>query len=209
MKIAKDLGITHSTLYEEIRRGMLTQKRSDWTYFEQYFTQSGQIRYERNRKNSRKPSKFNAAKDFIRYVEDALLKDKHSPDAVCGRAKRMKLFEVSVCTKTVYNYIAMGLCSRSKTSTCDRRYAVVSAKRKRTMTTAGCSTRVLTTAPHLLMNALPLEIGNLTPSSEKRGRTLCCLLPMNAKRGRRTASGGPEQYTATQDPRLRNSARAF
>ena len=174
---------------------MVTQKRSDWTYFEQYFTQSGQIRYERNRKNSRKPSKFNAAKDFIRYVENALLKDKHSPDAVC--------------TKTVYNYIAMGLCSRSKTLTCDRRYAVVSAKRKSTMTTAGCSTRVLTTAPHLLMNALPLEIGNLTPSSEKRGRTLCCLLPMNVKRGRRTACGGPDQYTATQDPRLRNSARAF
>ena len=67
------------------------------------------MRYERNRENSGKPSKFNAAQDFIRYVENAILKDKHSPDAICGRAKRMNLFDVSVCTKTIYNYIAMGL----------------------------------------------------------------------------------------------------
>ena len=102
VKIAKDLGIARSTLYEEIKRGTAAQKRSDWTYYEQYFAQSGQMRYERNRENSGKTSKFNAAQDFIRYVENAILKDKHSPDAICGRAKRMNLFEVSVCTKTIY-----------------------------------------------------------------------------------------------------------
>ena len=104
VKIAKDLGIARSTLYEEIKRGTVTQKRSDWTYYEQYFAQSGQMRYERNRETSGKPSKFNAAQDFIRYVENAILKDEHSPDAICGRAKRMNLFEVSVCTKTIYNF---------------------------------------------------------------------------------------------------------
>ena len=58
VKIAKDLGIARSTLYAEIKRGTVTQKRSDWTYYEQYFAQSGQIRYERNREKSGKPSKF-------------------------------------------------------------------------------------------------------------------------------------------------------
>ena len=109
VKIAKDLGIARSTLYEEIKRGMVTQKRSDWTYYEQYFAHSGQLRYERNRQNSGKPSKFNAAQDFIGYVEEQILKEKRSPDAICGRAKRMNLFEVSVCTKTIYNDIAIGL----------------------------------------------------------------------------------------------------
>ena len=61
VKIAKDLGIARSTLYEEIKRGTVTQKRSDWTYYEQYFAQSGQIRYERNRENSGKPSEFKDA----------------------------------------------------------------------------------------------------------------------------------------------------
>ena len=58
VKIAKDLGIARSTLYEEIKRGTVMQKRPDWTYYEQYFAQSGQIRYERNRENSGKLSKF-------------------------------------------------------------------------------------------------------------------------------------------------------
>ena len=174
VKIAKDLGIARSTLYEEIKRGTVTQKRSDWTYYEQYFAQSGQIRYERNRENSGKPSKFNAAQDFIRYVENAILKDKHSPDAICGRAKRMNLFDVSVCTKTIYNYIAMGLL-KVKNIDLRQKYAVVSAKRKRTMTTAGRSVRVLSAVTLLLTNAPPLEIGNLTPSSGKRERILFCL----------------------------------
>ena len=100
VKIAKDLGIARSTLYAEIKRGTARQMRSDWTYYDRYFVETGQIIYERNRKNSVKPSKFNAARDFIRYVEDRILKDKHSPDAICGRAKRTHLFAVQVCTKT-------------------------------------------------------------------------------------------------------------
>ena len=57
VKIAKDLGIARSTLYEEIKRGTVAQKRSDWTYYEQYFAQSGQcamsaiVRTPENRPN--------------------------------------------------------------------------------------------------------------------------------------------------------------
>ena len=109
VKIAKDLGIARSTPYAEIKRGTVTQKRSDWTYYEQYFAQSGQIRYERNRENSGKPSKFNAAKDFIKHVEGYILKHGYAPDVICGRAKRMNLFDGYVCTKTICNYIAKGL----------------------------------------------------------------------------------------------------
>jgi len=109
VKIAKELDIARSTLYEELKRGTVTQKRSDWTYYKQYFAQSGQLRYERNRENSGKPSKFNPAQDFIHYVEEQILKEKRSPDAICGRVKRMNLFEVSVCTKTIYNYFTKRL----------------------------------------------------------------------------------------------------
>ncbi|EGK59518.1 ISSag3 transposase [Centipeda periodontii DSM 2778] len=100
VKIAKDLGIARSTLYEEIKRSTVAQKRSDWTYYEQYKVKSIDLR---------------------------------------------------------------------------QKYAVVSAKRKRTMTTAGRSVRVLTAVTLLLTNAPPLEIGNLTPSSRKRERILFCL----------------------------------
>lgn len=104
-KISKDLGISRSTLYAEIKRGTVAQRRSDWTYYEQYFAETGQMVYERHRARSRKPYKFDAALAFIKYVETRIRKDKHSPDAICGYAKRKGLFTVYVCTKTIYNYI--------------------------------------------------------------------------------------------------------
>ena len=185
VKIAKELGIARSTLYAEIKRGTVTQKRYDWTHYEQYLAQSGQIRYGRNRENSGKPSKFNVAKDFIKYVEGYILKHGYAPDVICGRVKRMTCSTCMSARRPSATTSPRG-CSRSKTSTCDRRYAVVSAKRKRTMTTAGRSVRVLTAVTLLLTNAPPLEIGNLTPSSGKRERILFCLPQMNVRSERDT-----------------------
>jgi len=126
--------------------------RLDWLYYDQYFTKTGQIIYERNRKNCAKSFKLNAAQDFIRYAEDRILKGKHSPDAICGRAKRIHLFEVQVCTKTICNYIAMGLL---KVKNIDLRQNVRYKHR-------------LICVIRSLRNAVPLAIGNWTPSSEKR-----------------------------------------
>ena len=58
VKIAKNLGIACSTLYAEIKRSTARQMRSDWTYYDQHFDETGQIVYERNRKNAVKSSKL-------------------------------------------------------------------------------------------------------------------------------------------------------
>ena len=109
VKIAKDLGIARSTLYAEIKRGTARQMHSDWTYYDQYFAETGQIIYERHRKNSGKPSKFAAAQDFIKHAETYILGHGYAPDAICGPAGRTNLFTVQVCTKTIHSYIAKGL----------------------------------------------------------------------------------------------------
>ena len=56
VKIAKDLGIARSTLYEEIKRGTVTQKRSDWTYYEQYKVKNIDLR-QKVRRRKRKEKK--------------------------------------------------------------------------------------------------------------------------------------------------------
>ena len=58
VKIAKALGTACSTLYAEIKRSTARQMHSDWTYYDQHFDETGQIVYERNRKNAVKPSKL-------------------------------------------------------------------------------------------------------------------------------------------------------
>lgn len=108
-QIAKLLHISRSTLYKEIERGTVVQRNSDLTEYTKYFAETGQAVYEQNRKNSRKPLKMADAAEFIKYAEKEILTNKMSPDVICGRAKAKNLFEKTVCTKTLYNYIDLGI----------------------------------------------------------------------------------------------------
>ncbi len=113
-EIARQVGISRSTLYEELKRGTVTQMKSDLTYCEKYFSDVGQRVYENNRKNSRKPFKISQVEDFMNFAEEKILKEKWSPDSVCGYAIYNNLFDKPVCTKTLYNYVELGLLKRMK-----------------------------------------------------------------------------------------------
>ena len=65
----------------------------------------------RRREASRKPFKLSTAAPFLKYLEKEVLQNKFSPDSVCGRAKLQSMFPVILCTKTIYNYIDLGLIS--------------------------------------------------------------------------------------------------
>ena len=108
-QIARQIGISRSTLYEELKRGTVKQMRSNLTTYCKYFAETGQLVYEKNRKSCRKPYKLAKASSFVQYLETAIKVEKLSPDAVCGKAKREGNFPVIICTKTVYNYIELGL----------------------------------------------------------------------------------------------------
>ena len=108
-QIAKMVGISRSTLYLELSRGMLEQLDSELRPYRRYFWDIGQRVYEHNRENSRPPLKLIKAQDFIRYAEKRILEDRMAPDPLCGQAKRNKTFDEIVCTKTLYNYIDQGL----------------------------------------------------------------------------------------------------
>ena len=68
MKVSKiqiAIRISRLTLYEELKRGTVTQKNSDLTTREEYFAETGQIVYEKNRQKCRKPFKISKAKEFV------------------------------------------------------------------------------------------------------------------------------------------------
>lgn len=48
--------------------------------------------------------------ELAKYIEDKIIDEKQSPDAVIGRIKAAGLkFKTSICTKTLYNYIDKGI----------------------------------------------------------------------------------------------------
>lgn len=109
--IADEIGCHISTISRELKRGSVTQRRSDLTEYQAYFAEVGQRIYESNRSRCGAKYKLVQASEFIQYAVEKIQKDHWSPDAVCGYAKTQKLFDGRdmVCTKTLYRYIELGL----------------------------------------------------------------------------------------------------
>lgn len=105
VQIARAVGISRSTLYNELKRGTVDQMDTHLKKYKRYFWDAGQRVYEENRKNSRPPMKLMEAYDFVCYAEKQILENRMSLDAVCGEAKLNGRFNKTVCTKTLYNYI--------------------------------------------------------------------------------------------------------
>lgn len=107
--IAQAIGCNRSTVCRELKRGTVTQMKTGRTTFEAYFPETGQAKYEDNRKACGSKFKLDDAIEFIQFAEQKILEDKWSPDAVCGFAERHNLFAGKrVCTKTLYNFIEHG-----------------------------------------------------------------------------------------------------
>jgi IS30 family transposase len=108
--IADAVGCNKSTISRELKRGTVTQMKSDGKLVEVYFPDTGQLIYERNREACGRRFKLDQVAEFIAHAEKKILEEEWSPDAVCGRAEHEGLFEgARICTKTVYNYIDRGL----------------------------------------------------------------------------------------------------
>lgn len=105
--IAKQLGISRSTLYYELPRGTVEQLTTNRTVTHVYFADTGQLVYEQHRKNSCNPFKYARVQPFLDFVTEQILTNHLSPDAARGLALRQQLFDEVVSTKTIYQYITL------------------------------------------------------------------------------------------------------
>lgn len=107
-KIAKEIGCAPNTVRNEIKRGTQILYNGN---IKRYKADKGQERYEGNRIFSRKPYRYLEKSKFIHYVEYHFKEDKWSLDACVGYALANSVFSKNetVCTKTLYNYVDLGL----------------------------------------------------------------------------------------------------
>ena len=105
--IARHLKRSRTTIYNELKRGSVEQIKNGHKVIV-YYPDAGQAQYERNRENSKKKFKALECIDFIRFVEASFKEKFWSLDECYGRARLENLFENTVCTKTLYNYVERG-----------------------------------------------------------------------------------------------------
>lgn len=109
-KIAKELKRPINTILNEIRRGTTTQIKQG-KQIELYLADTGEAVYYKHRVNSCRSYKRLECSEFISYAVDKIKNNSWSPDACVGNVIETGIFERSeiVCTKTLYNYIDLGL----------------------------------------------------------------------------------------------------
>jgi transposase, IS30 family len=109
-KVAKELKRPITTILNEIHRGTTTQIIQGKPV-KMYLADTGEAIYRKNRLNSCRAFKRLECSKFINFVVDKIKNSSWSPDACVGNSLETKLFKRSeiVCTKTLYNYIDLGL----------------------------------------------------------------------------------------------------
>lgn len=109
-QIAQELGRASNTIRNEIKRGTVSQIIQG-KKVEAYFADTGKAIYDKHRKNCCPKFKRLACNDFINYVCEHMKNYSWSVDACFGNALQAGSFKRKevVCTKTLYNYIDLGL----------------------------------------------------------------------------------------------------
>ena len=98
------------TIERELSRGTTLQRNSDLTERWVYLADEGQRKHDEKAANKGRGWKIGHDHRLAEHIERKIIEEKYSPDAVIGEIKAQGLqFDVTVCTKTVYNMIDAGL----------------------------------------------------------------------------------------------------
>ena len=91
-RIAREVGIARSTLYNELARGTVQQLGRNPEPYTRYFEDSGQRVYEHRRRNSHCPIRLPKAKKFVSFAVKQILTKHLAPDTICGLAREKGCF---------------------------------------------------------------------------------------------------------------------
>ncbi|MBO4305613.1 MAG: IS30 family transposase, partial [Clostridia bacterium] len=103
-------GRSERTIKREIKRGTVRLLNSDLTERFEYSCDAGQLKYDRNAANKGRSLKIGSSHELVSCIEKKIGEEKMSPYAALQSIKNEgKEFDVTICLKTLYNYIEQGL----------------------------------------------------------------------------------------------------
>lgn len=109
-EIAQAIGCSIRTVQREIRRGQVEQLRgSTWEFYFGYDADFAQNSYRQRQGGSGPGLKIGRDHKLAQEIEKQL-REKQSPDVIANNIrKRQGEFSVSLCTRTIYNYLDKNL----------------------------------------------------------------------------------------------------
>ena len=108
--IARKLGVHHSTIYDEIKRGQVEILDSELRPVTVYAPEMSEAKREESRKNREKPLKIGNDHALAEWLVDMIGIKGYSPSAACALLGKTPetTFSVTLTRQTVYKYIDEG-----------------------------------------------------------------------------------------------------
>ena len=116
-QIAKQLDVCLATVYNELKRGLCTQKVYSWTDYwgekhykevSAYSADMAEYQYRLNQSSHGAPLKIGNDFSLVKEIERRVIEDKISPCAALGAIKRSGDSRTSISKTTLYRYIRSG-----------------------------------------------------------------------------------------------------
>lgn len=105
-QIARELGFSRRTIYNEIRRGTYLHD-CGWYDEKRYSADIGQAWQDKGRLSKGRGLKIGKDRALSAFLEEKILREQCSP-AVALELARREGFQTSICVQTLYNYIDRG-----------------------------------------------------------------------------------------------------
>ena len=111
--IARKLGFSRQTIYNEIKRGAYLH---DYGHYDKlrYSADKGQQIHDYNQTAKGRPLKIGKDHTFAAYIEHKIIVDRYPPAAALAAARRYS-FQTSICVNTLYSYIEKRVFYRLRT----------------------------------------------------------------------------------------------
>lgn len=112
-QIARQLGFSRQTIYNELKRGKYNYIReSHGNYYDDvaYSADKGQQIHQYNQTAKGRPLKIGNHHDYANFLEEMMIDpQKHYSPAAALELARRKGFPIDICTTTLYSYIDKGV----------------------------------------------------------------------------------------------------
>lgn len=107
-EISEELGRSRSTIYAEIKRGTVKQRKSNLQEVSIYLADYAQRNYDSRKHEKGRYLKVGNDMAFIRFCENKMKNERYSPVATLQALKETDI-RTRVCHRTLYRYIHSGL----------------------------------------------------------------------------------------------------
>jgi len=106
--IASALNTHRSSIYRDIAAGTVRRLHSDLTESEVYNAQRGQAVHDDNGQCKGPGLKIGHDMELHDFIRQKIKQEHYAPDAVSALLRKDRQYSVSLCAKTIYNYIDKG-----------------------------------------------------------------------------------------------------